>query len=58
MAITFNPYSKQTDEYVGLSTDTKPTDARNGSSFYEMDTKKMFLFDAEHGQWLEQFQFE
>lgn len=44
-----------TDEYDGLSTDTKPTDGvRNGSVFVEMDTGKEYLFDAENDQWVEQ----
>ena len=44
-----------TDEYDGLSTDTKPTDGvRNGSVFAEMDTGKVYLFDAENDQWVEQ----
>ena len=38
----------------GLSTDTKPTDVGNASSFYEMDTKKLSMFDAQNGVWLEQ----
>lgn len=41
--------------YVGLSTDTKPTeDVNNGSRFYEMDTGKNYMYDAEGQQWLEQ----
>lgn len=58
MAVTFNPWPGRANEYVGLSTDSKPMDAPNASSFYEMDTKKMFLFDAENSVWHEQFQFE
>lgn len=42
------------DELIGLSTDEKPMDVPNSSSFYEMDTKKIFLFDAENKIWLEQ----
>ena len=42
-------------EYYGKSTDTKPVDGVNNADvFYEMDTKKLFLFDAENQQWLEQ----
>ena len=45
-------------EYTGLSTDTKPTEnVPNGSSFYEIDTKSMFLFDAENSTWTKQFSF-
>ena len=43
------------DGYVGLSTDTKPTeDVNNGSRFYEMDTGASFMYDEEGQQWLEQ----
>jgi hypothetical protein len=41
-------------EYYGLSTDTKPMDARNASLFYEMDTGKLYLFDEQNKRWLEQ----
>ena len=37
----------------GLSTDTKPLDEPNGSKFIEMDTSKVYLFDAEGAEWLE-----
>lgn len=40
-------------EYVGLSTDTKPTDINeNGASFLEMDTGDVYLFDAENTAWI------
>lgn len=43
------------DEYDGLSTDTKPTSGvRNGSVFAEIDTGKIYLFDEENSQWIEQ----
>ena len=41
-------------ELFGLGGDTKPTDVGNASIFYEMDTKKLFLFDGENKRWLEQ----
>jgi hypothetical protein len=42
-------------ELYGKSTDTKPVNSVNNSDiFYEMDTKKVFLFDAQNKQWLEQ----
>ena len=45
-------------EYTGLSTDTKPTEnVPNGSSFYEINTKTMYVFDAENGTWIKQFKF-
>lgn len=42
-------------QFIGLSTDTKPTDdtIENGSAFIEMDTCKIFFFDKENVQWLE-----
>lgn len=44
-----------TTDMKGLSTDTKPIDGiNNGSSFYEMDTKKVFLFDEQNQKWIEQ----
>ena len=39
--------------YYGLSTDEKPEAANNGSRYIEMDTSKMYLFDAEGAEWLE-----
>lgn len=42
-------------ELKGLSTDEKPIeDIPNGSSFYEMDTKKVFMFDEQNSRWIEQ----
>lgn len=39
----------------GLSTDTKPTGERvpNGSAFVEMDTGKVYMYDAANAQWCE-----
>ena len=39
-------------ELYGLSTDPKPTDVGNASVFFEMDTGKVFMFDAEGKRWL------
>ena len=44
-------------ELVGLSTDTKPTEyngdkVSNGSTYYEMDTKNVYIYDAENSVWL------
>ena len=44
-------------ELCGLSTDTKPTEyngdkVSNGSTFYEMDTKNVYIYDAENSSWL------
>ena len=38
--------------YRGLSTDTKP-DAPNGSDFLEMDSGKVWYFDADSGDWVD-----
>ncbi len=46
--------------FVGLSTDTKPTETynglaiKNGSTFYAMDTAKVYMYDASSDSWLEQ----
>lgn len=37
--------------FHGLSTDTKPTSCPNGSKFYEIDTGKTYLFDAQNSAW-------
>ena len=47
-------------ELYGLSTDTKPTvkfkntKIENGSSFLELDTGDLFLYDGENDQWIAQ----
>lgn len=51
-------------EFYGLSTDTKPTNLKsvsstqvevpNGSVFYEMDTKKLYMYDADNNLWRQQ----
>ena len=41
-------------EYRGLSTDTKPTEnVINGSAYIEIDTGKVYLFDATGETWNE-----
>lgn len=36
----------------GLSTDTKPTEGvPNGSSFLEMDTGDVYMFDEQNHEW-------
>ena len=37
---------------VGLSTDTKPTDLPNGTTFLEVNTKKIYVIY--NGTWYEQ----
>ena len=39
--------------FYGLSGDEKPNYVPNGSLFVEMDTFKLYLFDAENSAWLE-----
>ena len=40
---------------MGLSTDVKPVSGyRNADRFYEMDTKKIYLFDEDNKTWREQ----
>lgn len=41
-------------EYTGLSTDTKPTeDVWGGSTFLEVDTKKIYIFNEDTSTWVE-----
>ena len=40
-------------EYRGLSSDSKPTDAGNGSAFIEMDTGKLYFFNEDSNEWVE-----
>lgn len=40
--------------YTGLQADTKPLGVPNGSMFLEMDTGKLFRFDAENQTWIDQ----
>ena len=54
VTIVRSVYGKKPPEVYGLSTDVKPTDVENASSFYEMDTKRVYLFDADNKRWLEQ----
>ena len=46
---------QNTYDLRGLSTDEKPTNSfvGNGSTFIEIDTGKVFIFDAEHKLWKE-----
>lgn len=39
--------------FVGLSTDTKPLDQKNGASFQEINTGKVYRFDEENKIWHE-----
>lgn len=44
---------KDIREYACLSTDDKPTRAANGSLLVELDTLKIYAFDAGNSEWLE-----
>lgn len=40
-----NPFLiKAQYDLVGLSTDTKPTDVKNGSTYLEVDTSDFYIF--------------
>lgn len=42
-----------TNEYRGMSTDTKPVyNVPNGSLFYEIDTSDIFFFDGDGEEWV------
>lgn len=59
--ITLNKYADKPEkayiELYGLSSDTKPIEKfkntliKNASIFYEMDTKKAYIYDEENHQW-------
>lgn len=46
--------------FMGLSTDSKPTQTynslkiKNGSTFFEMDTQKVFFYNGATDSWLAQ----
>ena len=48
------PVGSQEIKLRGLSTDTKPMNVANGSSFYEIDTQKYYMFDETNQTWREQ----
>lgn len=46
-------------ELAGLAADEKPTDnIATGSICQEVDTGKVFFFDEESEEWVEQFSFQ
>lgn len=59
--ITLNEYGNKTNrvwlELFGLSTDEKPIERfedifiGNASTYYEMDTKKAYIYDEENHKW-------
>ena len=47
-----NGYSHAAHSFYGNSNDTKPSyGVMNGETFYEMDTKKVYIFDEENKKW-------
>lgn len=56
MSLTLKTSPGQTNEYYGLSTDIKPTDdsVPNASTFYEMNTGKLYMYNADAKAWLQQ----
>lgn len=46
--------------FQGLSSDTKPTETykgytiKNGSTFYEIDSTELYMYDEENSQWIKQ----
>lgn len=47
-------YWENNKVYFWLSTDTKPSDGVNNGDFgIEMDTSKIYFYDAAGAQWLE-----
>lgn len=47
-------YDGRTTEFYGLSTDEKPINEKviNGSTFLEIDTGSVFMFDEEGQTWV------
>lgn len=43
----------KTTELAGRSIDTKPTNVPNGSEYTEIDTGRVYVFDAENTVWVE-----
>lgn len=37
--------------YKGMAADTKPTNARNGDRFIEMDKRSLYLYDEANATW-------
>lgn len=50
MAVVEFAHVSERKDFAGLSTDDKPTWCTKGSTFYETDTNKKFLFV---GTWIE-----
>lgn len=44
-------YESSTQKFYGLSTDSKPTGCANGSVFIEMDTARLYIYNAATSSW-------
>lgn len=52
--VSITSYGANGTTYVGLSGDNKPETAENGAVFLEMNTSKIYFFNAaEGGGWIE-----
>lgn len=51
--ITQRFHDESVQRFYGLSTDTKPTDCDNGSTFVEVNTCKAYIFNAATKTWTE-----
>ena len=49
-----NYTAPRASEFIGRSIDTKPVDVENGSVYTELDTGRIYRFDAENKVWIEQ----
>ena len=45
-------------EFMGSSSDTKPTEGFKAGILTETDTGKVFFWDAKTSAWIEQFSFQ
>lgn len=59
MAVTTTLYRGGYVEIACLAADTKPTEnIATGSIAVEVDTGKVYFFDSESAEWIEQFSFQ
>lgn len=48
-----NYISPRAPSFAGRSIDTKPTDVENGAVYREIDTGRVYRYDAENKRWYE-----
>ena len=56
--VTFINETRKVSEFVGLSTDTKPSGELNGSSFFAIDEGVTYFYDEDGEQWINPFEAE